>query len=263
MSKKTRYINGNVEQNEYTKTWKKYKKIIKNKKREYTKSFHLKIRNMKTSRPKEFWNLINSECQSKFTKKHPVQFTHLVQHFQTLSSSHNELLYENVLTDTCVNSDPTDEINGPFTFEEICKIRKKLKNSKSGGVDNILNEFLKYCPIDCIHLLCRFFNIIFDTGIVPTEWCLGVILPIYKNKGLPSDPDNYWGITLLSCVGKLFTACINYRLSLYIEDDILGKEQAGFREGYSTTDHIFVLHIVIDIYLSARKRVYCAFIDYK
>ena len=99
MSKKNRYVTGNIAQNEYTNTWKKYKKIIKNKKREYTKSFHLKIRNMKTSKPKEFWNLINSECQSKSTKKHPVEFTHLVQHFQTLSSSPNELLYENVLTD--------------------------------------------------------------------------------------------------------------------------------------------------------------------
>ena len=44
---------------------------------------------------------------------------------------------------------------------------------------------------------------------------------------------------------------------------ILGKEQAGFRKGYSTIDHVFVLHPVIDLYQSVRKRVFCAFIDYQ
>ena len=68
---------------------------------------------------------------------------------------------------------------------------------------------------------------------------------------------------MLSCTCKLFTACLNTRLSKYVDDDILGKEQAGFRKGYSTIDHVFVLHLVIDMYQSVRKRVFCAFIDYQ
>ena len=60
------------------------------------------------------------------------------------------------------------------------------------------------------------------------------------------------------------SACINARLCRFLESSgVLGEEQAGFRSGYSTTDHIFVLHSLIDIYLSKRKRVYCCFIDYK
>ena len=43
----------------------------------------------------------------------------------------------------------------------------------------------------------------------------------------------------------------------------MGREQAGFREGYSTIDHAFVLHLVIELYQSVRKRVFCAFIDYR
>ena len=50
---------------------------------------------------------------------------------------------------------------------------------------------------------------------------------------------------------------------MYVNDDILGREQAGFREGYSTIDHAFVLHLVIELYQSVRKRVFCAFIDYR
>ena len=66
----------------------------------------------------------------------------------------------------------------------------------------------------------------------------------------------------LSCTGKLLTACLNCRLSCYVEDHILGQEQAGFREGYSTIDHIFVLQLIIELYKSVHKRVYCASIDY-
>ena len=105
---------------------------------------------------------------------------------------------------------------------------------------------------------------ILECGLVPTSWCIGVIKPIFKNKGSPDDPDNYRGITLLSCLGKLFTNCVNTRLTEYIEcTGAMGEEQAGFREGYSTTDHIFVLSSLIELYLSRKKRLYCAFIDYK
>ena len=61
--------------------------------------------------------------------------------------------------------------------------------------------------------------------ILRTEWCLGILCPIYKNKGSIDEPDNYRDITLLSCTCKLFTACLNSRLALYVNDNILGREQ--------------------------------------
>ena len=50
---------------------------------------------------------------------------------------------------------------------------------------------------------------------------------------------------------------------MYVNDNILGREQADFREGYSTIDHAFVLHLVIELYQSVRNRVFCDFIDYR
>ena len=55
---------------------------------------------------------------------------------------------------------------------------------------------------------------------------------------------------------------MNRRLSRYVDDNILGKEQAGFREGYSTTDYVFVLKHIIELYQSIYKRIYYVFIDY-
>ena len=48
---------------------------------------------------------------------------------------------------------------------------------------------------------------------------------------------------------------------MYVNDEILGREQAGFREGYSTIDHDFVLHLVIELYQSVR--VFWILIDYR
>ena len=69
---------------------------------------------------------------------------------------------------------------------------------------------------------------------------------------------------MTSCLGKLFTNLINSRLDKFVEDmALIGPEQAGFRSGYSTVDHIFVLNYLIDFYLFRAKRLYACFIDYK
>ena len=81
---------------------------------------------------------------------------------------------------------------------------------------------------------------------------------------MTGNPDNYRGITLLSCIGKLFTALLNARLSLFLEaNNLLGEEQTGFRSGYSTLDHIFALYCIIDMYTCKKRRIYAAFIDYR
>ena len=83
----------------------------------------------------------------------------------------------------------------------------------------------------------------------------GIDYPIYKNKGKDTDPDNYRGITLLSCLGKfVYLYPIIKRLSQFLENDrLLGDGQAGFRSGYSTSDRVFVLKAFIDIICKIRK----------
>ena len=40
------------------------------------------------------------------------------------------------------------------------------------------------------------------------------------------------------------------------------ENQAGFRAGYSTTDHIFVLHSLIELLKTKKMKLYCSFIDF-
>ncbi len=78
------------------------------------------------------------------------------------------------------------------------------------------------------------------------------------------DPDNYRAITIVSCLGKVFTSVITNRLTTYVEQNgLITEAQTGFRKGYSTTDNIFTLHAIIEILFSKRQTLFCAFIDFR
>ena len=96
----------------------------------------------------------------------------------------------------------------------------------------------------------KLFNAVFNGGVIPESWTLGVIKPIYKNKGSPQNPENYRPISLLSCLGKLFTCIINNRLKKYADEtNLINETQAGFRKNFSTADNIFIVRSLIFVVL--------------
>ena len=155
-------------------------------------------------------------------------------------------------------------LNNHITEQEVLKSIKNLKSHKAHGLDYIINEFLQKSCHKMLSVFTKLFNVILNTGIVPDDWTVGIIHPIYKNKGCKNDPLNYRGITILSCFGKLFTSVLNDRITTYLEQNKkLGQEQAGFRKNFSTVDHLFTLYGILDILLSKKKRLYCAFLDFE
>ena len=88
-------------------------------------------------------------------------------------------------------------------------------------------------------------------------------MPIYK-EGDKEVASNYRGITLLSIVGNLFANIIEKRLSKWCEDrKIFEQEQAGFRAGRSTVNHIFTLAEIIKRKKREGKPMYACFLDIK
>ena len=113
------------------------------------------------------------------------------------------------------------------------------RQTKSPGIDNILNEVIKIGKVAIKAHLVNLFNWILDTGKYPTLWSFGLIVPIHK-KDDRSKVKNYRGITLLSALGKLFTSILNNWLYAYIvQKGILKAEQGGFRKMHGTVDSIF------------------------
>jgi hypothetical protein len=137
-------------------------------------------------------------------------------------------------------------VQSPITEDEILCAVKNLKNNKASGYDNIVNEHIKHTIHMMMPIYCKLFNLILNTGKIPNSWSEGIILPIYKNKGSVSEPSSYRPITLVSCLGKTFTAILNNRLSqLSDEIELITEAQTGFRKGYDTIDDIFTLCFVL------------------
>ena len=52
------------------------------------------------------------------------------------------------------------------------------------------NEYIKYTVNFMMPLYVKIFNRIFESGIIPEDWLIGIILPLYKNNGDLNDPNN-------------------------------------------------------------------------
>ena len=233
-----------------------FKKFLSSKKREFNKLLNAKLKNLKNLCPREYWKILNGCVEGKKLKER-VSLETFFAHFQKLSDTAQGQDHEPPSTPP----EPDPILNANITMKEIRDFIASSSNGKACGPDGIRNEFLKNLPDEALECILEFFNKILDTGIIPEDWTIGTILPLYKNKGPPEDPGNYRGITLLSCLGKLFTAILNGRITTAMKSS-LGQEQAGFRAGYSTMDHVFLLHHLCDFYRQKGKKLYCAFVDY-
>ena len=242
-----------------------YRKLLHNNYKKYQENCADELRSLSRSDTKAFWKTLH-----KFSNKQKVNpqvdIGTFYEYFKNLNSGdeHEEELDDSFIVNICDNSVYNEILNGSIIELEISEAIKSLKNNKAPGTDNILNEYLKYSTPTLISIYCKLFNIVLDTGIIPESWTSGIIMPVFKNKGNPSDPDNFRAITLISCLGKLFTSVINSRLNIFANElSIISENQAGFRKGYSTIDNIFVLHALIELYFSFGKKLYCTFVDFK
>ena len=113
-----------------------------------------------------------------------------------------------------------------------------------------------------IDIIRAIFNAIYSKSYFPKLWKVGYIIPIFKSDN-SFDPSNYRGITVSSWLEKLFTLVINERLIEFLDvRNILSHYQIGFRRGYRTADHVFILNTVLNGYFSKGKKVYACFVDF-
>ena len=265
--------------NEYHYARKKYKRFRNNynrsrlldasRKNKSTLNFYIsrqkqsnanKLRDIHSSKPKDYRRYLNSLKTKSNVDTPPLE--DLYAFFKNINSSSHAEDFD--LDETTFNIRDNDEIlNIPISVFEISSAIRGLKPGKSAGYDEILNKYVKCTQNVLMPLYNKLFNFIFETGIIPDTWLEGKIRPIFKNKGDKLNPENYRPITILSCLSKLFTSFLNNRLTKFLDMyDTLNENQAGFRRGYSTVDHIFSLNTIVELLKAQKKKLYCAFIDF-
>ena len=100
---------------------------------------------------------------------------------------------------------------------------------------------------------------------MPDVWCQGLNYNPNLQSWDKSDPTNYRGICVSSCLGKLFCSIWNRRLHMYFEENnILHNSQIGLLPENRTADHVFTLRTLIDKYVHYHKeKVYACFVDFR
>lgn len=239
-----------------------YKQIIQEKKKKHRQLMQESLlADMKNSC--KFWNTVK-KARCKKTSQPNIDLESWHDHFQQVFSGIG-LEKKELVNETNADNLFVPHLDNPIREDEVQEAIRNLKLGKAAGLDNVCTEFLKYAGDVVTPFLTKLYNRLYNAGYFPVSWCTSIVIPLFK-KGDADLLDNYRGISLLSVVGKVFTAVLHKRFYEWAEEENkLSFEQAGFRKGYSTVDHIFTLVAVIRNRLNSTRgcKVYAAFIDYR
>ena len=251
---------------------KEYKRLTKYKQKTFTENLFLQLKDMQGANPKEYMKLVNSLRSGKFDRKKPsdieaIEPDEWFDHFSSLLGksivkSENDVKMERFFDE---NVDIlSSDLDHPFTKTEFLTSIKNLKNSKATSFDCISNEMLK-AGAETLHpVILPIFNTALNFNLYATQWKKDILTPLHKSDD-KTDTNNFRGIVVSSCLGKLFNSMLNNRLMAKCKSEkIVHRSQASGKEGVRTSDHLLVLNHLITKYLKIKKqKIFICFYDLK
>ena len=134
--------------------------------------------------------------------------------------------------------------------DEILSLIRNLNTAKAFGPDNISAKMLQICDNSIVLPISLIYNNIITTGIYPDLWKLANVIPVHK-KGDKQNVTNYRPISLLPICGKMFEKIVfNQLYSYFVSNDLITKNQSGFRAGDSTINQLIeftnIIHKAFD-----------------
>ena len=207
------------------------------------------------------WQTINEVSRRKNTAKAKLKAANQQeriklwkQHFENLLGNPPKITHEPI---TRIISKQLDIKLCPFTREELDSVLRKIKNRKAAGLDEIPLEIWKTRQFDDI--LLRHCNAVYNQNRID-RWMKGCILPFPK-KGDLGLAKNYRGITLTSIAAKIYNALLRNRIEPKI-DNILRKNQNGFRRNRSTTSQILTIRRILEGVRAKNLQATLIFVDF-
>ena len=243
----------------YYEEKRKYKSLIRTKKRLFSQKLNEELRSMSKNNPTLFWKKISNYKQPRINIPDTISTEEWVMYFKGLHQSSESALQTNTYDFATHHPDLDDNI----TMEEVYYTMKNLKSGKAPGFDGVPLEVYQSLPRQSWYYIIEIWNNIFSSGDIPKDWCKGVIIPVFKS-GDNTQVENYRGITLLPTITKILFSIMVQRINVWAESKhIIPTEQFGFRSGYRTTDAIFILYALIQRSLVEHRKLYCCFVDLK
>ena len=124
-------------------------------------------------------------------------------------------------------TEPTNSIsNISLRFEEVYQVLSILQTKKACGPDGIGPSVLQACASPLTPILHHLFSLSLKNGVVPTEWKLHAIAPVFKS-GDKSNVKNYRPISPLSNISKVLERLVYKKVLDYYSSSI-SHYQFGF-----------------------------------
>ena len=251
----------------FFRTLKIYNKERKKKARQFKQKMLSQLGELRSADPKAYWKLLRALRDERENQSAGISLTEWKDYFKVLNcNAYCNKDREAFINDRChkiLEEKNFNELNFRINEKEISKAVKQLKANKATGIDLVSNEMIKYSQHVMLPILSKIFNNILLSECYPGKWCEGYIVPIFKS-GCKNLPENYRGISIFSCLAKLFNTVLNNRLEDFLEKhEVIDKKQIGFKKKSRASDHMFILRCMIDKYTQKQSKLYACFIDFK
>ena len=127
--------------------------------------------------------------------------------------------------------------------------------------DGLYMEYFKHDGL--LPYITKLFQICYTSLTFPSLWNKAIIFPIYKS-GDPVNPLNSRVVALQCTLLKAYTSILNLRLNSWLEENnILKKEQLGFRKEHGCLEHALSLYLICKNRILLKKDTFMCFIDLK
>lgn len=187
-------------------------------------------------------SLTNEEGKREYRREELVQVA--TKFYRKLYESEPREEDEDKETGVDIDDRSNETSSPPILKAEVESVVKNLRDDKATGPDRIKNEILKIFANELSPALTDLFNLIMEEEKIPCQWRIVDLILLHK-KGDKSDTRNYRPLSLSSSVSKIFSKVIKNRCYQQLDEN-QGKEQAGFRKGCSTIDHLFIMNQLIE-----------------
>ena len=128
--------------------------------------------------------------------------------------------------------------------EEIQKALESMKHGKATGPDELPAETLKALDEQSVEKITSLCNIMYNSGMVPTEMKHSVFITLPK-KPKAMMCTEFRTISLMSHVTRLLPKIIQQRMANKIDKKV-SRLQSGFRPGTGTREGIFNLRTICE-----------------
>lgn len=153
--------------------------------------------------------------------------------------------------------------NEKITETDILLTLKTLKDDTAAGVDKITVKLLKTIQNSILYPLLYIYNLSIKYCLFPEKFKIAVVAPLFKG-GNRAEINNYRPISMIVNFAKLLGKIIKNRLMKYFEsNDLLSKNQFGFRPGLSTEDALYSVTKFISNSLDNGEKPLAIFLDLK